>query len=231
MSAGGDRAYGRSGDSPTFQSHHRIGIEALSYTLDTAQISVVVKRTNTFAVRPLSDADERLFRRLLDAPASLWTELNYERQQNYFECGRRGGRNCPRRGKSVWDTDDYRRRYVDVTGSPTAQQLIRKNGAVWELFFSLMATYEDPEDDKVTQRPSPPGYWGNEDDGREVRTCIRNDMYTLETGERSRLDIPVGGHLKEEFGLDPRESDCGSKSSATRGGRASWTDSKSRTTR
>ena len=92
-------------------------------------------------MRPLSDADERLLRRLLDASASLWTELNYERQQNYFK------------GKSVWDTDDYRRRYVDVTGSPTAQQLIRKNGAAWESFFSLMATYEDPEDDEVTERP------------------------------------------------------------------------------
>jgi len=129
-----------------------------------------VKRTNTFAVRPLSDADERLLRRLLDASASLWNEPNYERRQNYFE------------GQSVWETDDYRRRYVDVTGLPTAQQLIRKNGKAWESFFSLIAKYDDPEDDEVTERPSPPGYWGNEDDGRELRTCIRNDVYTLETG-------------------------------------------------
>ena len=30
-------------------------------------------------------------------------------------------------------------------------------------------------------------------------------MYTLETGKRSRLEIPVGSHLKDEFGLGPRE--------------------------
>ena len=38
-----------------------------------------MRRTNTFAVRPLSDDDERLLLDLLDASASLWNELNYER--------------------------------------------------------------------------------------------------------------------------------------------------------
>ena len=144
-------------------------------------------------MRPLSDADERLLRRLLDASASLWNELTYERRQNYFE------------GQSVWETEDYRKRYIDVTGSPAAQQLIRKNGKAWESFFSLIAKYEDPEDDEVTERPSPPGDWGNEDEGRELRTCIRNDVYTLEIGKRSRLEIPAGSHLKDDFGLGPRE--------------------------
>jgi len=32
-----------------------------------------------FAVRPLSDDDKRLLWDLLDASASLWNELNYER--------------------------------------------------------------------------------------------------------------------------------------------------------
>jgi len=70
----------------------RLGIEALSYTLDTAQISAVVKRTNTFAVRPLFDADERLLRRLLDASASLWNELTYERRQTTSRASRCGDR-------------------------------------------------------------------------------------------------------------------------------------------
>ncbi len=39
------------------------------------------------------------------------------------------------------------------------------------------------------------------DEGRELRTFIRNDQYTLETGERSRLEIPVGQDLKEKYGL------------------------------
>jgi putative transposase len=143
-------------------------------------MSVVVRRTNTFAVRPLSTQDEQLLRDLLDASASLWNELNYERRQNFFD------------GESVWDTADYRKQYVGVLGSATAQQVIRKNSEAWRSFF---AAREDGED------TAPPGYWGNEDDGRELRTYIRNDQYTLETGERSRLEIPVGQGLKDEYGL------------------------------
>ena len=143
-------------------------------------MSVVVRRTNTFAVRPLSDADERLLRELLDASAGLWNELNYERRQQFFD------------GESVWDTADYRKQYVEVLGSATAQQIIRKNKSAWQSFFAARENGEDT---------APPGYWGNEDDGRELRTLIRNDQYTLETGERSRVEIPVGQALKNEYGL------------------------------
>ena len=143
-------------------------------------MSVVVRRTNTFAVRPLSDDDERLLRDLLDASASLWNELNYERRQQFFD------------GESVWDTADYRKQYVDVLGSATAQQVIRKNKSAWQSFFTARENGEDT---------APPGYWGNEDDCRELRTFIRNDQYTLEAGERSRVEIPVGQALKDEYGL------------------------------
>lgn len=54
---------------------------------------------------------------------------------------------------------------------------------------------------KNGEATAPPGYWGNEDDGRELRTFIRNDQYTLETSERSRIEIPVGQNLKDEYGL------------------------------
>jgi transposase, IS605 OrfB family, central region len=141
---------------------------------------VVVRRTNTFAVRPLSDDDEKLLRGLLDASASLWNELNYERRQQFFD------------GESVWDTADYRKQYVDVLGSATAQQVIRKNKSAWHSFFAARENGENT---------APPGYWGNEDEGRELRTFIRNDQYTLETGERSRIEIPVGQALKGEYGL------------------------------
>ncbi len=139
-----------------------------------------MRRTNTFAVRPLSVDDEQLLRELLDASASLWNELNYERRKQFFD------------GESVWDTADYRKQYVGVLGSATAQQVIRKNAEAWRSFF---AAREDGED------TAPPGYWGNEDEGRELRTYIRNDQYTLETGERSRLEIPIGHDLKEAYGL------------------------------
>ncbi len=143
-------------------------------------MSVVVRRTNTFAVCPLSAEDEQLLRELLDASASLWNELNYERRQQFFN------------GESVWETADYRKQYVGVLGSATAQQVIRKNSEAWRSFF---AAREDDED------TAPPGYWGNEEEGRKLRTYIRNDQYTLETGERSRVEIPVGQDLKKKYGL------------------------------
>ncbi len=142
---------------------------------------MIVRRINTFTMRPLSEQDEQLLRDLLDASASLWNELTYERRQQFFN------------GESVWDTTDYRKQYVGVLGSATAQQVIRKNTSAWQSFFAAR------ENDKGT---APPGYWGKEDDGRELRTFIRNDQYTLETGERSRLEIPVGQDLKDEYGLE-----------------------------
>jgi len=143
-----------------------------------------MKRTNTFDVVPLSGEDEAVLRRVLDASASLWNELNYERRQNFFD------------GASVWDTEDYRKQYVDVLGSATAQQVIRKNTEAWRSFF---AAREDGED------TAPPGYWGNEDDGRELQTFVRNDQYTLEWADRSRLEIPIGSQLKDEFGFGHNE--------------------------
>ena len=146
-------------------------------------MSIVVRRTNTFAVRPLTTEDEQLLRDLLDASASLWNELTYERRQNFTD---------PNIDKSVWDTEDYRKQYVGVLGSATAQQVIRKNSEAWRSFFSLK---EKGEANGL------PGYWGNENEGRKLRTYIRNDQYTLETGERSRLEIPVGQDLKDEYGF------------------------------
>ncbi|OVE82867.1 RNA-guided endonuclease InsQ/TnpB family protein [Natronolimnobius baerhuensis] len=141
-----------------------------------------MKRVNTFRVAPQSDEDEELLRRLLDASASLWNELNYERRQNYFADD----------DSSVWDTDEYRGRYNGIVGSATVQQLTRKNSEAWRSFFSLKESGDCA---------NPPGYWGNEEDGRTLRTYIRCNQYTLEWGKRSRLEIPVGQDLKEEYGL------------------------------
>jgi putative transposase len=145
-----------------------------------------MKRVNTFRVVPQSNADEELLRRVLDASASLWNELNYERRQNYFAAD----------DSSVWDTDEYRGRYNGIVGSATVQQLTRKNSEAWRSFFSLKEGGE---------RANPPGYWGNEEDGRTLRTYIRCNQYTLEWGKRSRLEIPVGQDLKEEYGLGYHE--------------------------
>jgi hypothetical protein len=74
----------------------------------------------------------------------------------------------------VWNTADYRKQYVGVLGSATAQQVVRKNNSAWQSFFAARENDEDA---------APPGHWGNEDDRRELRMCIRNEQYTPETGE------------------------------------------------
>ncbi|EMA36884.1 IS200/IS605 family transposon protein TnpB [Halococcus hamelinensis] len=140
-----------------------------------------MRRTNTFEVVPMSEVDEELLRRVMDATASLWNELTYERRQNLFD------------GESVWDTEDYRMQYVGVLGSASAQQAIRKSGQAWRGFF------DSDEDDTGL-----PGYWGNEDEGRELHWFGRNDQYTIQWGDRSRLEIPVGKDLKDEYDLTGR---------------------------
>jgi putative transposase len=135
-------------------------------------------RSNTFDVAPMSGKGAKLLHRVLDASASLWNELNYERRQNFLN------------GETVWETEDYRKRYKGVLGSATAQQVVRKNDSAWRSFFALK---------EKSEANGLPGYWGNEEDGRELRTYVRNDQYTLETGKHSRLEIPIGSNLKDEY--------------------------------
>ena len=153
-----------------------------------------MKRTNTFAVRPLSDAGEQLLRDLLDASAALWNQVNYERLMRYndedgFE------------DEDVWDADTGRLegKYKGMLGGSTAQQVIRKNSEAWRAFFRLKDQYHDESNTSVTEHPEPPGFRGNEDNGRQLKTVIRNDAYTVEWGERSRLEILVGSELKNRY--------------------------------
>ena len=83
-----------------------------------------MKRTNTFAVRPLSEDGERLLRDLLDASAALWNEVNYERLMRY---------NDEDGYEDVFEADTGRLegRYKGVLGTSTAQQVIRTNSEAW----------------------------------------------------------------------------------------------------
>ncbi|ACV10261.1 transposase [Halorhabdus utahensis DSM 12940] len=153
-----------------------------------------MKRTNTFAVRPLSDNGERLLRDLLDASAALWNEVNYGRLMRYNDEG--GYEN-----EDVWDADTGRLegKYKGVLGASTAQQVIRKNSEAWRGFFENKKAYHDESDTSVTEHPEPPGFWGNKDEGRKLHTVIRNTSYTVEWGDRSRLEILVGSELKDRY--------------------------------
>jgi len=101
----------------------------------------------------------------------------------------------------IWDADTGRLegRYKGVLGASTAQQVIRKNSEAWRSFLHLKDQYHDESNTSVTEHPNPPGFRGNEDDGRQLRTVIRNDAYTTEWGDRSRLEILVGSELKDRY--------------------------------
>ena len=153
-----------------------------------------MKRTNTFAVRTLSNEGEQLLRDLLDASAALWNEINYQRLMRYndeddFE------------NEDVWDADSghLEGKYKGVLGASTVQQVIRKNSEAWRGFFENKKAYHDESNTSVTEHPTPPGFRGNEDDGRVLKGVIRNDAYTVEWGERSRLEILVGSELKDRY--------------------------------
>ena len=144
-----------------------------------------MKRTNAFEVVPQSTADEELLRRLLDASAALWNEITYERRENYADPD-----------GDVWEISEYRGRYGGVLGASTVQQIERKNREAWRSFFALQ---------KQGEANGKPGYWGNERDGRDLRTYIRNTSYSVEWGEYSRLELLVGKDLKAEHGLGRQE--------------------------
>ncbi|MEF8851770.1 MAG: transposase [Haloarculaceae archaeon] len=153
-----------------------------------------MRRANTFAVRPLSDTGEQLLGDLLDASAALWNEVNYQRLMRYndengFE------------DEDVWDADTGRLegRYKGVLGASTAQQVIRKNSEAWRAFFQTKNAYHDEANTSVTEHPEPPGFRGNEQEGRQLKGVIRNDAYSVEWGERSRLEILVGRELKDRY--------------------------------
>jgi len=98
--------------------------------------------------------------------------------------------------RCVGEIDEYRGRYGGTLGASTVQQIERKNREAWNSFF---ATREKGE---ATGKP---GFWGNQDEGRELRTYIRNTSYSVEWGDYSRLEILVGQDLKEEYGFGYHE--------------------------
>ncbi len=110
----------------------------------------------------------------------------------------------------VWDITEYRGRYGGVLGASTVQQLERKNREAWKSFFSLK---------KKGEANGKPGFWGNSEAGRELRTYIRNTSYSVEWGEYSRLEILIGKDLKDEYSLGYRNA-SGSKFEAIPAGRS-----------
>ncbi|MCU4926553.1 transposase [Halobacteria archaeon AArc-dxtr1] len=150
-----------------------------------------MKRANTFAVRPLTDDDEQVLHDLLDASAALWNEINYQRLMRYNDEDGFDG--------DVWDADTgaLEGKYKGVLGASTAQTVRRANSEAWRSFFRLKKKFHDESNTSVTEHPEPPGFRGNEDDGRVLKGVVRKDAYTVEWSDRSRLEMVVGKELRD----------------------------------
>ncbi|PSP52070.1 transposase [Halobacteriales archaeon QH_1_68_42] len=155
------------------------------------------QRTNTYTSDPVSDRYRECLFEWLAAHASLWNQITYRRRQQYFDDN-----------GDVWDAEytDLYEAYAPILGKATCQQLARKNSDAWRSHFELLSQYRDESNQTVTEKPSPPGYWGNRDDGYELHGLVRNDLYTFDWDENtSTLSFGVGDVLEDRYDFDHNE--------------------------
>jgi len=108
----------------------------------------------------------------------------------------------------VWDADytDLYEQYAPLLGKATCQQLARKNSEAWRSHFELLDSYHDDTDPSVAEKPEPPGYWGNREEGYELHGLVRNDLYTFNwDDQRSTLEFGVGDVLEDRYGFEHNE--------------------------
>jgi putative transposase len=154
------------------------------------------QRTNEYTAEPISDRYRQCLFDWLASQPPLWNQINYRRRQQYFS-----------EDGDVWEVE-YSELYDDyapILGKATCQQIARKNSEAWRSFLELLNQYHG-DDSSVTEKPSPPGYGGNRDDGYELHGLVRNDLYTLDWGEdRSTLEFGVGEVLEDKYDFEYQE--------------------------
>jgi putative transposase len=118
-----------------------------------------------------SGAQERRLRKLADATARLWNELNYVRLVQYRASGKVDFKGTEH---------EYYHRYKDRLGV-NAGVVIQLNNQAWKSFFKLLKLHRQGKLPKFNGKPSPPGFWKDRLLGkRELRILVRNDRYYLE---------------------------------------------------
>jgi len=128
------------------------------------------KRTNVVRLLP-NGAQERRLRRLADACARLWNEVNYERRQQFFNHQRVDF-------KGTWIK--YYEKYKKIL-SVNAQAVLQKNNEAWSSFFSLLNMKREGKLPPFMRRVSPPGYWKDEATGRRrLILVVRQDRYVVD---------------------------------------------------
>jgi putative transposase len=150
------------------------------------------RRTNVVRLLP-NGAQERRLRRLADATAKLWNELNFERRQQFFS-----GKGVNFKG--TWDK--YYEKYKNVLGV-NAQAVMQKNNEDWNSFFTLLKLKKQGKLPPHMRRVSPPGYWKDRETGkRKLIIVIRQDRYEVDVERRViilkdfNLEIKFVGRLR-----------------------------------
>jgi putative transposase len=149
-------------------------------------------RTNVVRLLP-NGAQERRLRRLADACARLYNEVNYERRQQFFS-----GRGIDFRG--TWGK--YYGKYKGLLGV-NAQAVMQKNNEAWNSFFSLLRLKKENKLPPFMKQVSPPGYWKDSvAKHRRLILLVRQDRYEVDAENRVlilkdfNLEVKFAGGLR-----------------------------------
>jgi len=155
---------------------------------------VEFKNKRASAVRLLPNGfQERKLRRLANASAKLFNEVNYERRQQFFQQQRVDF-------KGTWDK--YYEKYKSVLGV-NAQAVMQKNNEAWNSTFSLLKLKKKNKLPSFTKRVSPPRYWKDrKTKKRKLLLVVRGDRYVV--GEQDHklilkdfdVEIDFAGRLR-----------------------------------
>jgi len=116
-------------------------------------------------------SQERKLRRIADAVAKLWNELNYARLVQYRVSGKVDFKGTGH---------EFYHKYNSVLGV-NAGQVINLNNRAWKSYFETLRLYRQGRLPKFMGKPSPPGFWRDKVFGRRLlRILVRNDRYYLE---------------------------------------------------
>jgi len=128
------------------------------------------RRTVRLRLLP-NGTQERKLRRIADATARLWNELNYARLVQYRASGK----------VNFKDTGhEFYYRFNAVLGV-NAGQVINLNNWMWNSFFKLLKLHRQGRLPKFMGKPSPPGFWKDRLLGkRKLIVLVRNDRYYIE---------------------------------------------------
>jgi putative transposase len=149
-------------------------------------------RTNVVKLLP-NGYQERRLRRLADACARLWNEVNYERRRQFFR-----GEKVDFKG--TWDK--YYGKYKNVLGV-NAQAVMQKNNEAWSSFFSLLRLRREGKLPPFMKHVSPPNYWKDRVAGRrKLLLVVRQDRYIVDEQNHKlilkdfNLEVKFTGRLR-----------------------------------